>query len=135
VIATLLRQLLREAMPSFAWRHKACHWRTELFAGLVGAVLVIPQGINFAYLAGMQPEYGLYCAIFVTLFASVLGTSSMMSGPNTAVAILIGTAVLPLAGRGSPVYVDFVFLLCLMVGMVQLLFWLLRAGRIFQYIS
>jgi SulP family sulfate permease len=135
VILSLLRQLLREATPSFAWRHKACHWRTELFAGLVGAVLVIPQGINFAYLAGMQPEYGLYCAIFVTLFASVLGTSSMMSGPNTAVAILIGTAVLPLAGRGSPVYVDFVFLLCMMVGIVQLLFWLLRAGRIFQYIS
>jgi SulP family sulfate permease len=135
VIARVARQLLREALPDFAWRHRLTHWRTEIFAGFVGAVLVIPQGINFAWLAGMQPEYGLYCAIFVTLFASLLGSSSMMSGPNTAVAILIGAAVLPLAGRGSPVYVDFVFLLCLMVGIVQLLFWLLRAGRLFQYIS
>jgi SulP family sulfate permease len=135
MIISLAKQLLREATPSFAWRHGVYNWRTELFAGLVGAVLVIPQGITFAYLAGMQPEYGLYCAIFVTLFASLLGSSSMMSGPNTAVAILIGTAVLPLAGRGSPVYVDFVFLLCLMVGIVQLLFWLLRAGRIFKYLS
>jgi len=132
VIARIARQLLREALPDFAWRRRLTHWRTEIFAGFVGAVLVIPQGINFAWLAGMQPEYGLYCAIFVTLFASLLGSSSMMSGPNTAVAILIGAAVLPLAGRGSPVYVDFVFLLCLMVGIVQLLFWLLRAGRLFQ---
>lgn len=96
---------------------------------------MIPQGITYAYLAGLQPEYGLYCAIFVTLFSSILGTSSMMSGPNTAVAILIGIAVLPLAGRGSPVYIDFVFLLCMMVGIIQLLFWLLRGAHIFQYLS
>jgi SulP family sulfate permease len=131
----LIRSYLAEATPSFAWRNRLGNWRTEIFAGFVGAILVIPQGITFAYLAGLQPEYGLYCAIFVTLFCSVFGTSSMMSGPNTAVAILIGTAVLPLAGRGSPVYIDFVFLLCLMVGAIQLLFWLMRGARIFQYLS
>lgn len=131
----MINKLIKEAVPSLSWLQKPERWRTEIFAGLVGAILVIPQGITFAYLAGLPPEYGLYCAIFVTLFCSVLGTSSMMSGPNTAVAILIGTAVLPLAGRGSPVYIDFVFLLCMMVGMVQLLFWLLRGGRIFQYLS
>jgi len=131
----LITKLIKEATPSFAWKNKSGIWRTEVFAGFVGAILVIPQGITYAYLAGLQPEYGLYCAIFVTLFASMLGTSSMISGPNTAVAILIGIAVLPLAGRGSPVYIDFVFLLCLMVGLVQLLFWLLRGARIFQYLS
>lgn len=111
------------------------NWRTEIFAGFVGAILVIPQGITYAYLAGLQPEYGLYCAIFVTLFCSILGSSSMMSGPNTAVAILIGTAVVPLAGRGSPIYIDYVFLLCMMVGAIQLLFWLFRGARVFQYLS
>jgi sulfate permease, SulP family len=131
----LIGILLKEATPSFAWTEKLRNWRTEAFAGFVGAILVIPQGITYAYLAGLQPEYGLYCAIFVTLFSSLLGTSSMMSGPNTAVAILIGTAVLPLAGRGSPVYIDFVFLLCMMVGLIQLLFWVLRGARIFQYLS
>ncbi len=131
----MITKLLREATPSFTWRHRLDNWRTEIFAGFVGAILVIPQGITYAYLAGLQPEYGLYCAIFVTLFSSLLGTSSMMSGPNTAVAILIGTAVVPLAGRGSPIYIDYVFLLCLMVGIVQLLFWLLRGARVFQYLS
>ena len=110
-------------------------WRTEIFAGLVGALLVIPQGITFAYLGGLPPEYGLYCAIFVALFCSILGSSSMISGPNTAVAILIGAAVLPLAGRGSPVYIHFVFLLCMMVGLIQLFFWLLRGAQIFHYLS
>jgi SulP family sulfate permease len=131
----LIAKLLSEATPSFAWTAKLRDWRTEVLAGVVGAILVIPQGITFAYLAGLQPEYGLYCAIFVTLFCSLLGTSSMMSGPNTAVAILIGTAVLPLAGSGSPVYVDYVFLLCMMVGLVQLLLWVVRGARIFQYMS
>lgn len=131
----MIAKLIKEATPSFAWKNRLGNWRTEVFAGFVGAILVIPQGITFAYLAGMQPEYGLYCAIFVTLFSSLLGSSSMMSGPNTAVAILIGTAVLPLAGRGSPMYIDFVFLLCMMVGLIQLLFWLLRGARIFQYLS
>lgn len=131
----MISKLLAEATPSFTWKARLGNWRTEVFAGLVGAMLVIPQGITFAYLAGLPPEYGLYCAIFVTLFCSVLGSSSMMSGPNTAVAILIGTAVLPLAGRGSPVYIDFVFLLCMMVGLIQLMFWLARGARIFQYLS
>ncbi len=131
----MITRLLKEATPAFAWLHNPGNWRTELFAGFVGAILVIPQGITYAYIAGLQPEYGLYCAIFVTLFASLLGSSSMISGPNTAVAILIGIAVLPLAGRGSPVYIDYVFLLCMMVGLVQLAFWLLRGARIFQYLS
>ena len=131
----MIQSWLKEATPSFAWRKSLSDWRTEVFAGFVGAILVIPQGITYAYLAGLQPEYGLYCAIFVTLFTSLLGGSSMMSGPNTAVAILIGSAVLPLAGRGSPVYIDFVFILCMMVGIIQLLFWLLRGSRLFQYLT
>lgn len=131
----MITRLLNEATPSFAWMRRQDGWRAEIFAGLVGAILVIPQGITFSYLAGLQPEYGLYCAVFVTLFASLFGSSSMMSGPNTAVAILIGTAVLPLAGRGSPVYIDFVFILCMMVGIIQLLFWLLRGAQIFQFLS
>jgi SulP family sulfate permease len=131
----LIGTLIKEASPSFAWFDRLNNWRSEAFAGFVGAILVIPQGITYAYLAGLQPEYGLYCAIFVTLFTSFLGTSSMMSGPNTAVAILISAAVLPLAGRGSPIYIDFVFLLCMMVGLIQLLFWILRGAKLFQYLS
>ena len=98
-------------------------------------MLVIPQAITFAYLAGVAPEYGLYCAVFVGLFASLFGNSPMVGGPNTAVAILLGVSVLPFAGRGSPLYTEFILLLSLMVGLVQLLFWLLRGAEVFRYFS
>ena len=107
----------------------------EVVAGLTGALLVIPQAITFAYLAGVAPEYGLYCAVFVGFLASLFGNSPMVGGPNTAVSILLGVTVLPFAGRGSPLYTEFVLTLSLMVGLIQLCVWLLRGAAIFRYFS
>jgi SulP family sulfate permease len=59
----------------------------------------------------------------------------MIGGPNTAVSILIGLSVLPFAGRGSPLYIDFVLALSLMVGLIQLVIWLLRGAEVFRYFS
>lgn len=126
--------LLREALPDFSWWRSA-NLKRESFSGITGAVLVIPQAITFAYLAGVAPEYGLYCAVFVGLLASLFGNSPMVGGPNTAVAILLGLTVLPFAGRGSPLYTEFILLLSLMVGLVQLLFWLMRGAEVFRYFS
>lgn len=108
---------------------------SDLYIALTGAILVIPQAITFSYLAGLPPEYGLYSAIFMTFFAAMFGCSPMVCGPNTTSAILIGGAVLPLAGRGSSTYIEYVLLLTFMVGVIQLLIWLLRGGRYFQYFS
>ena len=134
IVASYAVSLLLEALPEFAW------WRTvslrrEAVAGLVGALLVIPQAITFAYLAGVAPEYGLYCAVFVGFLASFFGNSPMVGGPNTAVAILLGVTVLPYAGRGSPLYTEFVLALSLMVGVIQLVIWMLRAAVVFRYFS
>ncbi|MET0028534.1 MAG: SulP family inorganic anion transporter [Candidatus Thiodiazotropha sp.] len=133
--ALVLLNRLNELRPWFPRHAGDTDYRSELFAALVGAILVIPQGITFAYLAGLPPQFGLYTAIFVTFLASLFGTSSMLGGPNTAVAILIGVAVAPYAGRGSPLYIDYVMLLSLMVGLIQLGIWLIRGGRFFMYLS
>ena len=69
------------------------------------------------------------------LFASLFGNSPMVGGPNTAVAMMIGLTVLHFAGRGSPLYVDFVLALSLMVGLIQLVIWLLRGAEVFRYFS
>ena len=98
-------------------------------------VLVIPQAITFAYLVGLPPETGLYCAVFVGLAASLFGNSAMVGGPNTAVSILLSLTVMPFAGRGSPLYMEFVLALSLMVGVIQLGIWLLRGAEIFRYFS
>jgi sulfate permease, SulP family len=125
---------LREVRPDVSW-WRAVDIRRETLAGLTGALLVIPQAITFAYLAGVAPEYGLYCAIFVGLLASLFGNSPMVGGPNTAVAILLGLTVLPFAGRGSPLFTEFILILTLLVGLIQLLIWLLRGAEVFRYFS
>ena len=126
--------LLREMRPDFSWWRSA-DLRRETVAGWTGALLVIPQAITFAYLAGVAPEYGLYCAVFVALLSSVFGNSAMVGGPNTAVSILLGLTVLPFAGRGSPLFTELVLALSLMVGLIQILFWLLRGAELFRYFS
>jgi SulP family sulfate permease len=126
--------LLREMLPDFSWWRSA-DMRRETIAGWTGALLVIPQAITFAYLAGVAPEYGLYCAVFVALLSSVFGNSAMVGGPNTAVSILLGLTVLPFAGRGSPLFTEFILVLSLLVGLIQILIWLLRGAELFRYFS
>jgi sulfate permease, SulP family len=126
--------LLREILPDFSWWRSA-DLRRETVAGWTGALLVIPQAITFAYLAGVAPEYGLYCAVFVAFLSSLFGNSPMVGGPNTAVSILLGLTVLPFAGRGSPLFTELVLALSLMVGLIQMLIWLLRGAELFRYFS
>ncbi|MBI1395254.1 MAG: hypothetical protein GC151_04670 [Betaproteobacteria bacterium] len=129
-----LAGLSHEMTPDLSWV-KTANVRSELVSGQVGALLVIPQAITFAYLAGVPPVYGLYCAVFVGFLASFLGNSAMVGGPNTAVSIMLSMSVMPYAGRGSPLYVEYVLALSLMVGLIQLVIWLLRGGEVFRYFS
>lgn len=109
--------------------------RSEVIAAIIGALLVIPQAISFSFLAGVDPEYGLYCAIFMGLLTSLIGKSPIISGPNTAVAILIGTTLAPFAERGSSEYMSYLALLTLMVTIGQFAFYAFRWHRIFDYIN
>ncbi len=126
--------LLREALPDISWR-KTVDVRREFIAGLTGALLVIPQAITFAYLAGVQPVYGLYCAVFVGFLSSLFGNSPLVGGPNTAVSILLGLTAIQFAGSGSPLYIEFVLVLSFLVGLIQLFIWLLRGAVLFRYFS
>lgn len=116
------------------WLGRKVDWRQEGYASFVGAVLVIPQGITFAWLAGLPPEYGIYCAVVISLLTGLFSGVPIIAGPNTAVSVLIGMTVLPLAGRGSPLYVEMVMMLTFIVGVMQLLIWLCRGALIFRYL-
>lgn len=126
--------LLKETSPDFSWRNYV-DVRREWIAGLTGALLVIPQAITFAYLAGMQPIHGIYCAVFVGFISSLFGNSPLIGGPNTAVSILLGLTAIQFAGSGSPLYIEFVFALSLLVGLIQLVIWLLRGATLFRFFS
>ena len=103
--------------------------RADLLAGLTGAIVVLPQGVAFATLAGMPPQYGLYAAMVPCIVAALFGSSRLMvTGPANAISLTTMALVAPLAVIGSPDYVGLVLTLTFMVGVLQLLLGLVRVG-------
>jgi SulP family sulfate permease len=96
---------LGSIFPVLRWWHRVNRrtLRADLLAGLVGAIVVLPQGVAFATLAGMPPEYGLYCAMVPAVVAALFGSSWLaVSGPTNAVSLVVFATVSPLAEPGSP---------------------------------
>ncbi|NVK31865.1 MAG: SulP family inorganic anion transporter [Gammaproteobacteria bacterium] len=110
--------------------------RADLVAGLTNAVMVLPQGVAFALIAGLPPEYGLYSAIVPTIIASFFGSSlHMVSGPTTALSILIFASMSNIAAPMTPYYIELVLLMTLMAGMIQFAFGVARLGRLVNFVS
>jgi sulfate permease, SulP family len=110
--------------------------RADILAGLTGAIVVLPQGVAFATLAGMPPAYGLYSAMIPCVIAALFGSSRVMvTGPANAISLTVLAIMAPLAQPESARYVDLVITLAFMVGVWQLLLALARAGRLIEYVS
>ncbi len=110
--------------------------RSDLMAGLTGAVIALPQGVAFAMLAGLPPQYGLYTAIVPVIIAALFGSSHhLVSGPTTPISIIIFATLSPLALAGSEQYITLVLTLTLAVGIIQLLLGLARLGVVVNFIS
>jgi SulP family sulfate permease len=110
--------------------------RADALAGLLGAVLVLPQGIAFATLAGLPPEYGLYTAIVPCIIAALFGSSRhVMSGPTNANSLALFAMLSPLAFAFSPMYIQMALAVTVMVGIMQWLIGALRLGTLANFIS
>jgi len=110
--------------------------RTDILAGLTGAIVVLPQGVAFATLAGMPPAFGLYSAMIPCIIAALFGSSRVMvTGPANAISLTVLAIVAPLAHPESERYVALVITLTFMVGIWKLLASLLRADRLLAFVS
>ena len=110
--------------------------RADLIAGITGALIVLPQGVAFATIAGMPPEYGLYAAMIPAIIAALFGSSwHLVSGPTTAISIAVFAAMSPLADPGSPEFISMVLTLTFLVGLFQLILGLARMGVLVNFIS
>lgn len=110
--------------------------RADLFAGLLGALLVLPQGVAFATLAGLPAEYGLYSAIVPCIVAALFGSSRhVMSGPTNANSLALFAVLTPLAVAGSPGYIELALAVTVLVGVMQWLVGALRLGSLAHFIS
>ncbi|MEO8303986.1 MAG: SulP family inorganic anion transporter [Betaproteobacteria bacterium] len=130
--------LALKLLPFLSWRERITRdtMRADVVAGLVGALVVLPQAVAYATLAGMPPEYGLYCAMLPVVVAALWGSSwHQVSGPTNTISLAIFAMMAPLASPGSPTYVNLVLTLALMIGLMQLAMGLARLGTLVNFIS
>ena len=111
-------------------------WSADLTAGLTVGVMLIPQGMAYALLAGLPPIYGLYAATLPLLLYAVLGTSRQLAlGPVAMDSLLTATGVGALATVGTENYLYLTVLLALMVGVIQLAAGVFRLGFLVDLLS
>lgn len=110
--------------------------KADALAGLTGGIILVPQGVAFATVADMPPEYGLYAAMIPAIVAALWGSSwHLVSGPTTAISIVVFATISPFAPPGSEQYVKLVLTLTLLVGLFQLTLGLLRMGTLVNFVS
>jgi len=110
--------------------------RADFIAGLTGAIIVLPQAIAFAAIAGLPPEYGLYTAMITPIIAALFGSSNhLVSGPTTAISIVIFATVSQHANPGSAKFIEYALTLTFLAGLYQFIFGLVRLGRIVNFVS
>jgi SulP family sulfate permease len=110
--------------------------KADLMAGLTGAVIVLPQGVAFATIAGLPPEYGLYTAMVTPIVAALFGSSfHLVSGPTTAISIVVFSAISHYAEPGTPEFISLALTLTFLAGVYQLAFGLARLGALVNFVS
>ncbi len=133
-----LQLQLSKFFPFLRWSRNVNRetWRADAIAGLTGAAIVLPQGVAFAAIAGMPPEYGLYTSMVPAVVAALFGSSwHLVSGPTTAASVIMFASLSTMAPPGSEEYVALAITLAFMVGVLQLVMGLMRLGALVNFIS
>jgi len=108
----------------------------DLIAGVIVAIMLVPQGMAYALLADLPLEVGLYASIVPLIIYGLLGTSrSLAVGPVAIVSLLVRTGISPLAEKGSPEYLQLALTLAFLVGVIQFGMGLLRTGFLVNFLS
>jgi SulP family sulfate permease len=110
--------------------------KRDLLAGLTVAAISLPQGMAYALIAGVDPRFGLYSAVVVTLVASLLGSSShLINGPTSAISLVVFSALAFLDPNATSDIYEALFLLGVMVGIIQIGIAVFKLGDLTRYIS
>jgi SulP family sulfate permease len=110
--------------------------RHDLIAGLTVAAISFPQAMAYALIAGVDPKFGVYSAIVVTIVASIFGSSShLINGPTSAISLLVFTALAFIDSENTTELFEGLFLLAVLVGGIQIVISLFKLGNLTRYIS
>lgn len=110
--------------------------RADAYAGLINAAIVLPQGVAFATIAGLPPEYGLFTAIITAIVAAMFGSSMIMiSGPTTAISAVLFATLSGHAEPGSDRYIELALTMTILVGLFQMAGGFARLGGLVSFVS
>lgn len=130
--------MLKSILPVLSWlpEYKADHLKGDLSAGLTVGVMLIPQGMAYALIAGLPPIYGLYASTVPLIIYALLGTSRQLAvGPVAMVSLLTAAGVGTLAEGGTELYISLAITLAFMVGMIQFVLGISRLGFLVNFLS
>lgn len=129
---------MRKYIPALEWipNYKKTDLSGDLSAGLIVAIMLIPQGMAYAMLAGLPPVMGLYASTIPLIIYALLGTSRQLAvGPVAMVSLLVLSGVSTLAEPSTDQYISLVLLLMLMVGIINLVMGVLKLGFLVNFLS
>ncbi len=130
--------LLQRFFPFLSWfeGYSLPYLRADFISGLTVALVLIPQSMAYAQLAGLPAYYGLYAAFLPPMVAALFGSSRQLAtGPVAIVSLMTATALEPIATAGSEAYIAYAILLALLVGIFQFFLGFLRLGVIVNFLS
>lgn len=133
----MMNPLLLRVFPFLRWQRPTSEIvKADFSAGLAVALVLVPQSMAYAQLAGLPPVYGLYASLLPVIIAALWGSSNhLATGPVAVVSLLTATALIPLASPGSADFIVLAIVLAFMVGVVQLTMGVLRLGALVSFIS
>lgn len=128
----------RSLIPALDWaaNYQRDYLSGDIIAGLTTAVILVPQAMAYAILAGLPPQIGLYASIAPLLVYAIFGSSRTLSvGPVALISLLTANAITPFAATGSQAYVEAAIMLALMVGVLSIGLGLIKAGFLTNFLS
>jgi len=136
-VTTADRTLLKRVFPFLGWPKPGRETlRDDVLAGITVALVVIPQSLAYAQLAGVPAYYGLYASLLPSIVGALFGSSAQLStGPVALTSLLTAASIAPLAPLGSDAFIAHAVLLALLSGLFQVGFGLLRMGMAINLLS
>lgn len=131
--------MLQKIFPFLTWLPLAKKsWKDDLIAGITGTIIVIPQAVAFAMIAGLPPIYGFYTAMITPIVAALFGSSyHLISGPTTAISIVVYSTLIKFVSPETDleVFVSLALVLTFLAGFFQFVMGLLKMGKLVNFVS
>ena len=130
------QNLLKKLFPSWMFSYENDWFYGDFIAGIIVTIMLIPQSLAYALIAGLPPEVGLYASILPMVAYALFGSSMALAvGPVAVLSLMTASAIAPLAISGTDLYVVLAIQLAFLSGLIYLIFGFLRFGFLAHLLS